>query len=257
MKLRHTAYVFAAALGVVISGAGAALADGHGSMKDGHVASSCGHGHFQGSYIGLHGGYGRHSTDADGAGNADGDDDDRGWFGGFHSGYDYQCGRWVIGYQSDTSFGSMETSVTTPASATQTLHSDITTLSTLRGRIGVTLNPHTLFYATAGLAFANIDYEIVDTSATGLSDSTDDFVFGFAVGGGVEFKRRNWRIRADLLYIDLREESQRFTGSASCTGTCVADVDIDDDFFVGRIGVSYDFNLFDMFRRTPSPEPLG
>jgi outer membrane immunogenic protein len=97
-----------------------------------------------------------------------------------------------------------------------------------------------LVFATAGLAYANLDHTFKDPGF-GFSKSDDDTEFGWTAGGGIEFMRdSNWSLRADALYVDLGSENHNYSFTG-CGGVCSTAIKWDDSFWVTRIGLTYHF----------------
>jgi outer membrane immunogenic protein len=99
-----------------------------------------------------------------------------------------------------------------PVSQTATLNEKITTLGTLRGRMGLLWGPSTLVYLTGGLAFANASATatyLQNVTSFGLAPygaagSQTTELFGPVIGAGVEWKwTANWSVKAEYLYADL------------------------------------------------------
>ncbi|HJU30510.1 MAG TPA: hypothetical protein VJ740_03615, partial [Hyphomicrobiaceae bacterium] len=108
---------------------------------------------------------------------------------------------------------------------------------TVRGRLGVLVHNHALVYATAGLAYADTTHTFAVPSFP-FSQSDDDFMVGYAIGGGVELLRDNrWLLRAEVLYVDLGEETHSYS-SGGCV-PCNGRTKWEDDFVVARLGLSY------------------
>jgi opacity protein-like surface antigen len=78
----------------------------------------------------------------------------------------------------------------------------------VRGRAGVTINANrTLLYATAGAAWADVDYEATNV-ATGATFGTgfNETHFGWVAGGGVEHMLTpNISARVEYLYYGFDE----------------------------------------------------
>jgi outer membrane immunogenic protein len=125
-----------------------------------------------GFYAGVHLGYGWSDIDwqetpaFDGSHSADG-----GVFGG-QIGYNLQVGRIVYGVEADISATSID-------GGNFCCGHTVNWLASTRGRLGYTgFDNRTLFYATAGAAWADIDY-----SSAGSFSNTH---FGWVAGGGIE-----------------------------------------------------------------------
>ena len=232
--------LFAAALG-----AGGALADG--SIKDGPApvaaARTCDGGAFAGAYIGASIGWGRHDgefSDELGGGSVGGDDDSVS--GGVYSGYNVQCDRIVVGVESDYNYFGTDANYSDSdilcGGTCYSLTSSINWYSTFRGRLGLVHSGNILFYVTGGLAYADVDYNFAFIPGD-FSDNFDHKKFGWTAGGGVEFIRHGqWSMRAEALYIDLGEKSVGYS-DGGCGIDCTARVGWDDEFWVGRLGLTY------------------
>src|SRR5690606_20451652 len=102
--------------------------------------------------------------------------------------------------------------------------SEVNWFGTLRGRLGLVQNDNFLVFATAGLAYADVDHTFKDPTALGgpFSKSDSDTQFGWTVGGGIEFMRDSqWSLRADALYVDLGDESHSYVNTA-CGSVCTS-----------------------------------
>lgn len=245
------AFGIIAALWAVAGGATAAMADGM-SIKDGPApvadSRSCDGGPFAGFYIGAAVGYGgRDSTNTDtlgGTGSVSYDDD--GFTGGIYSGYNIQCGRLVVGYESDWNWMDSDNRFSDGSGDCGgdpcfTLSSDMKWFSTSRLRIGLVHSGNILFYATGGLAYADID-NTLDFPPLDFRQSDSDWKFGWTAGGGVEFIRHGqWSLRAEALYIDLGDKTYSYSDTV-----CGIDCDArqprqrwEDDMWVARLGLTY------------------
>jgi outer membrane immunogenic protein len=203
-----------------------------------------------GFYVGANLGYswGRSSTDATfnnaTTGALDGTASDKfnlnGVIGGGQLGYNWQTGMWVLGVETDFQ-GSAEKGSTTffcgtgqscstintaipagAAPANASFNQKIDWFGTLRGRVGYTVVPTVLLYATGGLAYASIKTDGVLTAynsggiAVGTAFSNSSTRVGWTVGGGIEGQiSGNWTAKAEYLYIDYGSLS----GSAASVGT--------------------------------------
>jgi outer membrane immunogenic protein len=118
--------------------------------------------------------------------------------GGAHVGYNYQVQQFVIGLEGDvngTSYTGSAFSILGPISASTKIPVD----ASIRGRVGVAWD-RTLFYATGGVAFADIKDSFVTPGAFASFDRTR---VGWTVGGGVEYAvTNNWSVRAEYRYTD-------------------------------------------------------
>jgi outer membrane immunogenic protein len=119
-------------------------------------------------------------------------------------------------------------------------------IATARGRVGLTMFPTAMLYATGGAAFTASNYNGRDVFNTGCPNcgivSFSDTRTGWVVGGGVEWAiAANWSLRGEYLY-------HRFAG-ASATAFFQAAPAIpaaiftfrDLEVHTARAGISYRF----------------
>jgi outer membrane immunogenic protein len=157
-----------------------------------------------GLYIGAHVGYGWSDADwqFDATPGVSTSHDGRGWLGGGQIGYNWQSGALVFGLEADLTSSGIGGSTPCP-NATFNCSHDVNWLASVRGRLGVTGNANrTLFYVTAGGAWAEIDYKAVNT-ATGAAFGTgfSDRHFGWVAGAGIEHMfTPNMSARVEYLY---------------------------------------------------------
>ncbi len=125
-----------------------------------------------------------------------------GVFGGAQFGYNYQAGRFVMGFEADIQASDLNDRLTgvTPTGYVVAASSDINYFGTVRGRLGFAAGP-ALFYATGGWAWADVDYKLT-TAGVSLADTS--FKSGYTVGGGVEYAfARNWTTKVEYQYLDF------------------------------------------------------
>ena len=108
--------------------------------------------------------------------------------------------RWILGYEIDVSFGSLnETSLVGVAANLTPL--EINAFGTARTRLGYVQGPWML-YATGGLAWATTKIEAINGGANRFERPH----IGYAVGAGVEYAfAPNWSAKLEYLYADLGE----------------------------------------------------
>jgi outer membrane immunogenic protein len=141
----------------------------------------------------------------------------KGATGGAQIGYNWQMGAIVTGLEADIQGSGIEGSAKRspffdrdsnsfiPGSFLST-EQKLSWFGTVRGRLGVTVTPDLLLYATGGLAYGH-----VDASANIFFNSTDQFPAtvsktkaGWTVGAGAEWMfARNWSAKVEYLYLDL------------------------------------------------------
>jgi outer membrane immunogenic protein len=131
-----------------------------------------------------------------------------GWIGGGQIGYNWQNGTFVYGMEADVQRTGERGDTTICITAGCPVGGifggasySLPWLATLRGRIGVTITPRTLLYATGGLAIGEVDSIFASGLACVGSNTTRA---GFVVGGGVESALdNNWSAKFEALYVDL------------------------------------------------------
>jgi outer membrane immunogenic protein len=130
-----------------------------------------------------------------------------GLVGGGHVGYNWQRDRIVIGIEADIE--ASDISETGIGSLGYTHQTSVDWLGSVRGRLGVAMD-RTLFYATAGWAFG--DVEVTKAVAPGFAPfaSYSDVRHGWTVGAGIEQAFTD-RItgRIEYRYTDLGEGNFR------------------------------------------------
>jgi outer membrane immunogenic protein len=120
---------------------------------------------------------------------------------------------------------------------------------TFRGRLGFTVLPSTLLYATGGLAYGSLksDLAIFSFTPAGLpisaAASSNTTHAGWTIGGGIETMfGPNWSGKLEYLYMDLGS----ITATGNITTAAGAGVGVNlntrvtDNIF--RVGVNYRFS---------------
>lgn len=130
------------------------------------------------------------------------------------AGYDLQFGNWVVGAVADYSAVNLGDDVTafstTPASYTFTR--DLNTITSARAR-GGWANSTGLLYATAGMAWGDMDQSFTTTNATNtFTASEDSEIDGYQVGLGYEVKMGDiwmigsgWSMGLEYIWTSLDE----------------------------------------------------
>ena len=119
--------------------------------------------------------------------------DSNGWMFGGHVGYNYQINQFVIGVEGDIEWADVNSTRLNAATATFN-RTNIDWQASLRARVGVAFD-RALIYATAGAAYANVNYAFGNTIAgvpvapAVLSYGRDKW--GWTVGAGVEYAFTN------------------------------------------------------------------
>ena len=188
---------------------------------------------WSGFYIGINGGYGWHrgqsvellTDDITPVNLGDattpsrgtiGDISGRGWFVGGQFGYNWQLGpSTLVGIETDLQYSRIRDSIsgqfTNPNGVFPTsgvANFNIDWFGTLRGRLGVVAS-NWLLYATAGLAYGQVDYNLFAFETGGgaqfqTSLGGRNTRFGYVVGGGAEVGfTPNLTMKLEYQYIDL------------------------------------------------------
>ena len=183
-----------------------------------------------GSYIGVHGGFGSgnlHSRTA-GIGTVTANLDPDGGFGGIQAGYNWQFApNWVIGLETDSSWGSLKDSGGGN-------RAKIDEMATARGRLGYAIN-NLLVYGTGGLALAHVE------STTVGPVISDYYMLGWTAGAGVEYKfAPRWSAKVEYAYTDF--------GSVDETGPVLTFHDKLDVHTI-KVGLNYHASLLGLLFR--------
>lgn len=214
------------AMSAVALTATSVLADGgprRGSLKDFGGPPPF---NWTGFYVGLHAGAGWAQQDATnvqaspafdqapGRGSLDGN----GFVGGALIGYNFVLAPSVIaGVEADFSWTNLDNSATdinrfasgvAVGSGGHTWSRNTDWLASVRARLGFTITPNMLIYATGGFAWAGVDYASLNAYAGGCpncgSVSISSTANGWVAGGGLELAlNRNWLLRGEYLFYSL------------------------------------------------------
>ena len=124
--------------------------------------------------------------------------DQDGVIGTVFAGYNWQSGMMVYGLEADIGTGNLSASRPT---AFGTLQSDLNALGSFRGRLGVLVTPSLMLYGTAGLAWADMDFNLSGGQAR------SEIFMGYQLGFGSELKlSETINLRLEYIYTDLGEE---------------------------------------------------
>jgi outer membrane immunogenic protein len=106
---------------------------------------------------------------------------------------------------------------------TVTTDQGIRWFGTVRGRLGVTVTPRTMVYATGGLAYGKVQNQSVANEDGAMSYAVADKVkTGYAVGGGIEHAiLNNVTVRLEGLHVDLGSSPGAVTRTGTCDTVCV------------------------------------
>jgi outer membrane immunogenic protein len=191
--------------------------------------------------------------------------DIKGGIFGVESGYNWQFGNWVLGYESDFSLtGERGTAFEiSPFRTFNSVEVKEQWLSTWRARLGWAAG-NWLIYATGGAAVAHAEMDVVSPRvATGLvgtclaptagtltscEKSDNQYHWGWTAGGGVEWMvTPGISVKAEYLYVDLQEKAyfnpSPFTGSAA-PGIFANDQRLRFNDNIVRVGLNIHFDPF-------------
>jgi outer membrane immunogenic protein len=188
---------------------------------------------WSGLYIGGNVGYGWGNGNTDftflpaaaaESANATLDTKPEGVIGGAQIGYNWQMGSLVTGLEADIQGAGIKGT----AAPSQIIATDgganvpgdflssnerLSWFGTVRGRLGVTVTPDLLLYATGGLAYGHVDasanaHFTNSTNPLDFPGSVSKTRAGWAAGAGTEWMfARNWSAKLEYLYVDLGSQS--------------------------------------------------
>lgn len=176
-----------------------------------------------------------------GIGTGSSSQDINGVIGGFQTGYNYQFGNWVWGFESDfqaTGQKGGDTFVLGPLTTVTTDHK-LPWLGTSRSRLGVLWSPNVLLYGTFGIAYGQVkDSRTITVTNVGSATSTfTDWKAGWTAGAGVESAwGGGWSWKLEYLYVDLGKTET--TLATPALGTIATDTRRTTDNIV-RVGLNY------------------
>jgi opacity protein-like surface antigen len=189
-----------------------------------------------------------------------------GLIGGVQAGYNWQVGNWVAGIEGDIQMSGQgapptyvcpsaicnPTIVDFDAPVTASFVHKLDSFGTLRGRLGTTITPDVMAYATGGLAVGSIR-STVTLSGTGFdTDGNPGAVSapfsvltirpGWTVGAGLEGRLfGNVTGKVEYLYIDFGTVSASVSNGLNATPITLSTSSRITDNIV-RAGVNYKFN---------------
>lgn len=187
--------------------------------------------------------------------------------GGVQAGYNYQFDRrWVAGLEADFQGTSISGSSTTPYGAgsfNAIANNSIGYFGTFRGRLGYLATDRLMAYATAGLAYAQLNNGTSLKSTNGIvvvglggfsvtcsaaqpvcfAGSSNSITPGWTVGGGLEYALAgNWSVKGEYLYANFRDN---VTAVAPAPGALFTPSTyggkFNTDLNIARLGLNYQF----------------
>ena len=194
---------------------------------------------YWGGNIGYSWGEAKRDFTVSGLGTVSGSQDIDGVIGGFQTGYNYQFGTWVWGFETDIQASGQKggsTLAVTPLTTITTDHK-LEWFGTSRARLGVLWSPNILAYGTFGVAYGQVKDSATITVA-GLGSATGTFKdvkAGWTAGAGLESAfGGGWSGKLEYLYIDLGDTERTLTTPT----TIVTDTRGTTDNIV-RVGLNY------------------
>lgn len=163
---------------------------------------------YWGANIGYSWGESKYDATFGGVGTLSTSDDIDGVIGGGQTGYNYQFGAWVWGFETDIQASGQKGGATYAGIlplTTVTTDRKLEWFGTSRSRLGFLWTQNVLVYGTAGLAYGQVKNSATITTGGVSSIATfKDVKAGYAVGGGVEAAwGGGWSVKLEYLYIDL------------------------------------------------------
>ena len=178
-----------------------------------------------------------------------------GFLGGAQAGYNFQSGPVVYGIETDIQYANITGSASTstlifplPGIGT-TAQDKVDWFGTLRPRLGFTVAPPFLVYATGGLAYGHVASS-ASTTVTALGTCTTNLFCsvgaasqtraGWTAGGGVEYAlSAPWSVKVEYLYVDLGRETYNMPSTLVPTTGMQATTTFHENLV--RAGLNYKF----------------
>jgi outer membrane immunogenic protein len=182
-----------------------------------------------------------------------------GVIGGFQTGYNYQNGAWVWGWETDFQASGQKGNSTltgvvggpVPIPFTVTTDHKIKWFGTARSRLGFLWGPNVLLYGTAGIAYgevkdsATLNGSLAAGAVTAAAVSTfKDWKAGWTVGAGAEAALGGgWSAKLEYLYIDLGKTELTTAAAATVAGVTTVAINgsrtFRDTDNIVRVGLNY------------------
>jgi outer membrane immunogenic protein len=193
---------------------------------------------YWGANVGYSWGQSKYEASFAGVGTVSSSQDIDGVIGGVQSGYNYQFGAWVFGFETDIQASGQKGGSTFAISPLTTVTTDrkLEWFGTSRSRLGFLWTPNVLVYGTAGLAYGKVKNSATITTGAVSSIATfKDVKAGWTAGGGLEAALGGgWSAKVEYLYIDLgKTEDTDINPAASETWRTTDNI--------VRVGLNYKF----------------
>jgi outer membrane immunogenic protein len=181
-----------------------------------------------------------------------------GFMGGGQVGYNWQIERWVFGGEADLDgvIAKANTTSSFPGNAafapdTSTYTRELDWFSSFRARIGFTVWPTFLVYATGGLAFGHTKTGSSEdcpaaappcASESSMTNATTTGSLGTAVGAGAEWMfAPHWSFKAEYLFADFGQHSDMLTYTYPVANTSSMTSTVRDSVNIVRAGINWHF----------------
>ncbi len=178
----------------------------------------------------------------------------KGFLGGAQIGYNAQFNRMVVGIEADFSGANIRDSqnvdlpAATPVVRT-TASEKISSLGTIRARLGMTPSDRLLAYVTGGFAFGRVNYsgninEFFNTvPARQFNANSTVTKTGWTIGGGLEWAfANNWSLKGEYLYYNLGSTTITGPQTNPVVATEFATYAFTTKGSIARVGANYKFN---------------
>jgi len=154
---------------------------------------------------------------------------------GVYAGYNFDQGPFVFGLEGDFS-GALNSDKGGGPTYDETYHNDLHWLGSLRVRAGLPFES-ALLYVTGGAAIAGVRNEMTsDDYPDEDFENTDGVVFGYVLGGGIEFAAfESATLRLEGLYYDFGRDKYEQDANPGEFMT------IENEVFVVRAGLTFPF----------------
>lgn len=181
---------------------------------------------------------------------AEGGDNEAGFIGGVHVGYDKQFGSVVLGAEADISFINADfgSELVFNEEVILRIDQNVDYVGTVRVRAGYAFD-RALLYGTGGLAVAGVEndfasvIDLAEAPGVGVSQTDDDTLFGYAIGGGLDYAVTDQiSIGGQYLYTSFDDAEAAVTYSLAGEPDLSARSDDTIDFHRIEAKVSYRFN---------------
>jgi outer membrane immunogenic protein len=177
-----------------------------------------------------------------------------GILGGAQVGFNYQIRNVVVGIEADwswlnakgsTALAGNDPALGFPTNYTYSTSEKLTSIGTLRARLGFTPSERLLIYGTGGLAYGKVeDSSSLNIAAGGgitYSGTRTDWRPGWTAGGGAEYALpSNWTAKIEYLYYDLGAHT--VIGVRTPASPAFTQNSFDTAGHIFRLGLNYKFN---------------